>query len=239
MAVIAVRSARGALLCAVLPLLVLFAACGSGRPGAGNASTPATSTPATSTPATSTPPSSPSTSPAECRSCQPRQSAPLASGAEVRLWLSTDHQDYRSRPVVELLVAGRAVQSWAAPQGDGWNGTLTCRDGVTPNCVLIDSVGMHASIAELLIVQDGRLIHPPNAEVTADSPGMKAADLDHDDYLDVIGTTNDYSPNYAQGHNFWQTFRYADGEFVATGCARQVGIPAPTRLLSGTCPPQG
>jgi hypothetical protein len=237
MAVIAVRSARGALLCAVLPLVALLAACGSGRPGAGDASTPLASNPAASTP-----PVSRSTSPAECGSCQPRQTVPLANGDELRLWLSTEQQDYRSRPVVELLVAGRPVQSWAAPQGDGWNGTLTCRDGVPPNpvpdCALIDSVGMHASIAELLLVADGRLVHPPNAEVTADSPGMKAADLDHDGYLDVIGTTNDYSPNYAQGHNYWQTFRYADGQFVATGCARQPGA-TPTRLLSGTCPPQG
>jgi len=105
--------------------------------------------------------------------------------------------------------------------------------------VLVDSAGMHASIAELLQVQDGRLVHPPNADVTADSPDMKAADLDQDGYLDVIGTTNDYTPNYAQGHNYWQTFRYADGQFVPTGCARQAGTPTPTRLLSGSCPPQG
>jgi len=235
MAVIAVRSARAALLCALaaLPVVALLAACGSGRPGAGDASTP----PASPLPA------SPSTSPAECGSCQPRQTVRLAGGDEIRLWLSTDQQDYRSRPVVELLVDGRPVQSWPAPQGDGWNGTLTCRDGAAPNpvpnCVLIDSVGMHASIAELLLVRDGRLVHPPNAEVTADSPVMKATDLDHDGYLDVIGTTNDYSPNYAQGHNYWQTFRYADGQFVPTGCARQASTPAPTRLLSGTCPPQG
>lgn len=228
MAVSAVRPVRGALLCALaLPVLGLLAACGSGRSGgAGDPPTPSGS------------PSAACTAP----SCQLRQTVRLASGDEVRLWLTTDQQDYRSRPVVELVSSGQPAQSWASPRGDGWNGTLTCLSGsagATPNCVLVDSAGMHASIAELLLVRDGRLIHPAGAEASADSPGLRAADLDHDGYLDVIGTTNDYLPNYAQGHNYWQTFRYAGGEFVPTGCARQAGTPAPTRLLSGTCPPSG
>jgi hypothetical protein len=225
MAVSAVRRGRGALLCAAVavPVVGLLAACASARPGGAGPSDPSASRP---------------TTPAPCDSCQPRPTVRLANGDELRLWLSTDQQDYRSRPVVELLRSGRPVQSWASPQGDGWNGKLTCLDGsagATPNCVLVDSAGMHASVAELLLVQGGTLSHPANAEVTTDSPGLRTADLDHDGYLDVIGSTNDYSPNYAQGHNYWQTFRYADGRFDVTGCARQAGTPMPTRLLTGTC----
>ena len=51
------------------------------------------------------------------------------------------------------------------------------------------------------------------------------------------GTSNDYLPNFAQGHNYWQTFRYRDGRLTVTGCARRLtNSPAPTRLLTGTCP---
>jgi len=54
----------------------------------------------------------------------------------------------------------------------------------------------------------------------------------------VIGTVNDYTPNFAQGHNYWQTLRYSGGRFTVTGCAlEQQGLPAPTQLLYGTCPP--
>lgn len=219
MAVSAIGRGRGALLCAVAAVPALLAACASAPPdSAGN--------PPASTARTSSPP---------CDSCQPAQSVRLANGDVLRLWLSIDQQDYRSRPVIELLRSGRPVQSWAAPQGDGWNGALTCVDGATPNCVLVDSAGMHASVAELLLLPDGKLIHPAGAEVSADSPGMRTADLDHDGYLDVIGSTNDYSPNYAQGHNYWQTFRYAGGRFDVTGCARQTAA-APTQLLTGACP---
>ncbi|MDT4901286.1 MAG: hypothetical protein QOJ78_2216, partial [Pseudonocardiales bacterium] len=75
------------------------------------------------------------------------------------------------------------------------------------------------------------------AEAITNSVGMRAADLNRDGYLDVIGTSNDYLPNFAQGHDYWQTFRYHDGRLTVTGCARQLkNVPAPTRLLTGTCP---
>jgi hypothetical protein len=54
---------------------------------------------------------------------------------------------------------------------------------------------------------------------------------------DIIGSTNDYRPNYAQGHNYWQTFEYRVGHLVVTGCAPQApDARAPTHLLTGTCP---
>lgn len=235
MAVLVGRRRRGTLLCvAAMPLVGLLAACGSDHSGKPRVPSPPTAA-----------------APCDASSCRPQQTVRLAGGDELRLWLSTDKQDYRSRPVVELVSDGASVQSWASPQGDGWNGRLTCLTGTAgaddsaaaagpgdapPNCVLTGSAGMHASIAELLLVRDGRLIHPAGAEVVADSPGVRAADLDHDGFLDVIATTNDYTPNYAQGHNYWQTFRYAGGGFELTGCARQPG-PVPSQLLTGTCPP--
>jgi len=48
------------------------------------------------------------------------------------------------------------------------------------------------------------LIHPTDAAVTTDVTGIARRRLDGDRYLDVIGSTNDYQPNYAQGHNYWR-----------------------------------
>ena len=128
----------------------------------------------------------------------------------MRLWRGGDQQNYASRPVVELLHNRVAVQWWISPRGDGWNGSLTClTGGPEPNCDLIDSLGMHAEVAEMLILRAGRLVHPPGAEAITNSVGMRAADLNADGYLDVIGTSNDYLPNFAPGRVYWQTFRYA------------------------------
>jgi hypothetical protein len=159
----------------------------------------------------------------------------------VRLWVGADQQNYHSRPVVELLDHGAAVQWWISPQGDGWNGSITCASsGPEPNCVLIDSLGMHANVAEVIVLHDDRLAHAAAAQAIADSPGMRAVDLNGDGYLDVVGSTNDYQPDYAQGHNYWQTFRYQDGRLDVTGCTPQgTGAAAPTHLLTGTCPTIG
>jgi hypothetical protein len=234
MPVAGVRSTWGVVLCA---LLLVLAACSSSTSNGGSTqrTNPTPTTRSTQGSPTQTP-----MQPAACRqwSCQPRQTLPLSDGYQVRLWLSADPRNFRSRPVVELLHEGVARHYWVSPQGDGWNGSLTCLTGGSgANCVLIDTVGMHANVGEVVLVQDGQLVHPVDAEVMTDSVGMRAADLDGDGDLDVIGVTNDYQPNYAQGHNYWQTFRYGGGLLTETGCALQrLGAPAPTQLLSGGCP---
>jgi hypothetical protein len=235
MPVAAVRSTWGAVLCG---LLLILAACSSNTSNGGSSqpTNPPPTTRSTQIPPTQTP----NMQPAACRqwSCQPRQTVQLPAGYQVRLWLSADQRNFRSRPVVELLHDGMAAQYWVSPKGDGWNGSLTCLTGdAGANCVLIDTLGIHSNVGEVVLVQDGRLIHPVDAEVMTDSVGMRAADLDGDGDLDIIGVTNDYQPNYAQGHNYWQTFRYGGGLLTETGCALQrPGAPAPTQLLSGACP---
>jgi hypothetical protein len=215
---------------AAAALLLGLAACGSSTPSGRPA--PPTTTPTTSAPA--------STSAVPCQStgCQVKQTVPLATGYQVVLYLSPDQQNFRTRPVVELRHNGAAVGWWTSPKGDGWNGQLTCLSAAAePNCVLTDTAGMHASVAEGVLLSGGRLVHPAGAEATSDSGLVHAGDLDGDGYLDVVGATNDYQPNYAQGHNYWQTFRYTGGQLVVTGCQLQMDTPRPTRLLSGACPP--
>jgi hypothetical protein len=102
---------------------------------------------------------------------------------------------------------------------------------------MLDSLGMHAGVAEILLLQAGRLVHPAGAEAVTVAGEPRAADLDGDGFLDVIGTTNDYRPNFAQGHNYWQTFRYGAGRLVVTGCAPETrGSGPPVQLLHGPCP---
>jgi hypothetical protein len=214
-------------------LLTTVAGCGSAPGEVEGKQTPTREPSSTSAP-------SPAPPPPRCQAweCQARQTVNLTSGWTVRLWRGGDQQNYASRPVVELLHNRVTVQWWISPRGDGWNGSLTClTGGPEPNCDLIDSLGMHAEVAEMLILRAGRLVHPPRAEAITNSVGMRAADLNRDGYLDIIGTSNDYLPNFAQGRVYWQTFRYKDGRLTVTGCARQSkNAPAPARLLTGTCP---
>ncbi len=214
-------------------LVATVGGCGSVQGGVGATHTQA---PAPS----STPVPSPVPPPARCQAsdCRVRQTVHLTHGWTVRLWLSADQQNYHSRPVVELVRDQVAVRWWISPHGDGWNGSLTCLTGwPETNCDLVDTLGMHADIAEMLILRAERLVHPARAEAITNTLGMRAADLNRDGYLDVIGTSNDYLPNFAQGHDYWQTFGYHDGRLTMTGCARQLkNSPAPTHLLTGTCP---
>ncbi len=245
MAVGAVRSARGSprvrqLLTWAMTasLLSLAASCANAQRGAG----PASGTHESHRTGSATHPraATPGAGSAPCLrwACGAQQTVNLPDNYAVTLWLGTDQFDYRSRPVVELRDRGVSVQWWTSPQGDGWNGALAClTSGTEPNCVLVDSVGMHSSVAELVILRRGRLVHPAGAQAMTNSAGARALDLNSDGYLDVIARTNDYRPNFAQGHNYWQTYRYSDGRYLVTGCAPQPrGAAAPTHLLTGDCP---
>jgi hypothetical protein len=224
-----VNAVRGRQLIGVLCLVLLAAGCASSSQHGGS---PAT---------TSSPKAKPHAvaMPAACQSwhCYARQTRQLGNDAAVTLWAAAGQQNFRSRPMLSLTVQGVPVQWWTLPKGDGWNGSLTCLVATQePNCVVVDSLGMHASVGEMVLLRNGHLV--PTAEAVADAPGMNAVDLDRDGYLDVIATVNDYTPNFAQGHNYWQTRRYSAGRFMVTGCAlQQQGLPAPTQLLDGACPP--
>ncbi len=241
-----VPSVRGWLHRRMLPLWILSAcvvflaaACGSVPQTAASTGAPTGSQPATHPGGTTSKPRA-VPPPRSCHQwgCRARQTVNLTHGYALALWLGDDQLNYRSRPVVELLDRGVAVQWWISPQGDGWNGSLSCRtSGPDPNCDLIDSLGMHADLAEMLILRAGRLAHPVGAQAITNSVGMRAADLNGDGYLDVVGISNDYRPNFARGHNYWQTFGYRDGRLVVTGCAlKHRNAPAPTHLLAGACP---
>jgi hypothetical protein len=76
---------------------------------------------------------------------------------------------------------------------------LTClAGGPEPNCVVTSIAGVHAGSPEMVLLRSGALIGPPRTRAF-DSSVPHSEDLDHDGYLDVVGSDNDYQPNYAAG----------------------------------------
>ncbi len=182
-----------------------------------------------------------------CRqwSCTPGRAVDLGDGYSARLWSSAAPTAMpapdRSTPVVELLRAGRHQQWWQGRAGFGWHAALDCRPAsrtVAAHCAVLAEVGSHAGFAQLVLLRAGTLTAPAEASVSFDGGRPAAADLDGDGWLDVLGTENDYRPNYATGHNFWATYRYDGARLHRTGCAPRPAqaTPQPERVLTGACP---
>jgi hypothetical protein len=178
-------------------------------------------------------------------SCAPEQPEPLGGGYAVRLWSSAAPTGVPSpdlsTPVVQLLQDGQHRQWWVGRTGFGWSAKLTClpaKGAIPAQCAVLAEVGSHAGSAEVMVLRSGALVSSPQASVTFDGGRPLAADFDHDGWLDVLGTENDYKPNYATGHNYWASYRFTDGGLQRTGCAprRTQAEPPPDRLLTGTCP---
>jgi hypothetical protein len=176
--------------------------------------------------------------PCAAHRCTPQPAIQLTDGYSVRLWsYPAPAVPDAATPVVELLSGGQHVSWWIGRLGFGWAATLTCAATAGhPNCVVTSAVGAHAGSAETLLLRDGKLASPAAASVTFDSSQPTAADLDRDGLLDVVGMENDYTPDYAHGHNFWATYRQAAAALHRTGCAPAVSPARPTTLLTGRCP---
>lgn len=169
----------------------------------------------------------------------------LGGGYTVRLWSSAEptaaSSPDRSNPVLQLLHEDQHRQWWVGRSGFGWTAKLDClpaTDKASGHCAVLAEVGSHAGTAELVLLRSGALVSPPQASVAFDGGRPLAADLDHNGWLDVLGTENDYKPNYASGRNYWATYRLADGSLRRTGCTprRMAAEPPPDRLLTGDCP---
>lgn len=190
----------------------------------------------------SPPAASPVAMPKQCATwhCTRAQTADLGGGYAVSVWHAGKAGDFTTKPVLELSRDGVAVQWWLSPNGFGWSGALTCAGpgAPEPHCVFTDGSGAHSSIAQVLLLRSGRLTALREGYVEADLPTVLARDLDGDGYLDVVALDSDYTPNFAQGHLFWNTFQYAGRHLVSTGCQPRTSPhdAPPTRLADGPCP---
>ena len=179
--------------------------------------------------------------PAQCKTwtCTKAQSADLGGGYTITMWHAGRAGDFHTKPIVELARGGAAVQWWMWPEGYGWAGDLTCKaNAPEPNCMLTDGDGAHSAAAQLVVLRGGKLVAPKGAAVVADLPTVVVRDLDGDGYLDVVALDSDYTPSFAQGHLFWNTFRFAGEQLTSTGCVRRAAPsdPAPTHTATGPCP---
>jgi hypothetical protein len=196
-------------------------------------------------PSSSAPPAVQSAAPCADQGCTPGSNIAVGNGFSVRLWLDptpspTDQVSAAATPVVELI-QGDAVADWyTANLGSAWSATLICSSRAlpTPVCVLTSSEGAHAGSAEFVQLEKGKLVSSPRARVLFDTGAPHAADLDRDGVPDVVGVDNTYQPNYANGQNYWATYRFSDGVLTETGCANQTNIrqEPPRALLTGPCP---
>jgi hypothetical protein len=233
---------RSALVGIGLAVLIAVAGCaasgGSGAP-AGSAGQPGVT-------GSSQPASPVRADPAPCVTfgCQPGPAQQLTGGYSVRLWLSKPPSDGqfaadRSTPVLELGRDGQHVSWWVGRLGFGWSASVRClATAAEPHCVVLAAAGAHAGSAEVVFLRDGALIGPAQASVVFDSGAPTAADLDHDGLLDVLGVENDYQPDYAQGHNYFTSYRLAGDALHQTGCLLKATAdqPRPATLLTGACP---
>jgi hypothetical protein len=220
---------------ACLVLLTALAGCATSRGGSGPAAHPKP---------VSTPGPAP-VAPCAGSGCRPGPAQLLTGGYSVRLWISRQPSAgsgigaERSTPVLELSQDGQHVSWWVGRLGFGWAATLRClATAGEPNCVVLAEVGAHAGSAEVVLLRSGALVAPARASVVFDSGAPSAADFDHDGLLDVLGIENDYRPNYAQGHNYFTTYRLAGDALHQTGCLLQTaaGQRPPSGLLTGRCP---
>ena len=229
----------------VLGVVLVLAGCaGTGRQSGIAAGGPATA----ATGSDSRPPAGPNAAgDAPCKqwSCTPESPVQLGGGYSVRLWSSVAPTAVlapdRSTPVLQLLRDGRHLQWWQARSGFGWESKLDClaaHGSIPAQCAVLAEVGSHAGIAQLVMLSDGALVSPGRASVSFDGGRPMSADLDSDGWLDVLGTENDYQPNYATGHNYWATYRFDGESLQRTGCAlrRTLAGPPPDRLLTAPCP---
>ena len=176
--------------------------------------------------------------PCAAHRCTPEAAVQLPGGYSARLWTyPAPAVPDASTPVVELLKDGRHLSWWIGRLGFGWAAKLSClATADQPNCVVTSALGAHAGSAETLLLRSGTLASSAAASVIFDSSMPLAADLDGDGLLDVIGMENDYTPDYAHGHNYWATYRQAGSALHRSGCARVTSTVPPGKLLTGRCP---
>jgi hypothetical protein len=199
------------------------------------ATTSDTPTP-TLTTSSATPPS-PVPAPKECPggTCKAFDSADLGNGYTFVLRGNDGYGGGVGASIVELTKGGVPIYWWAT-NGQTPGGLMCSTGGAVPNCVVVDYTGAHASLGTVWALSGGTLHR--GSTVTVDTPGTSGRDLNGDGLVDVVALQNDYTPDYATGRVYWQTWVSNATKLTSTGCTTpsHAPAPAPTKLVTGSCP---
>lgn len=180
-------------------------------------------------------PSGSNSRPPNCpaNSCHVRLTASIGGADGVAVWSN----DAQHSTIVVGTVNGAARSSSVLP--DESPAQLSCQTrGEQSNCILVDLVGAHGSIAHLIRDNNGSVVL--GATASASTPTMAANDLNGDGWVDVVALQNDYQPSYVNGHVYWQTWLSDGTALKSSGCSGKSTVaeaaPAPTAPLTGSCP---
>jgi hypothetical protein len=188
-----------------------------------------------STPATSRPTTGAQQEPRICSGrCKPVASADVGDGNTVSLELAPSSAGLTGTSVVVLRHEGEL--RYAKWTDGNYPGSLTCSAAPVANCIVVDGVGAHGSLATGYLVADGAL--RSYADAGSDTPETDGTDLNGDGWVDVRSVISTENPSYAIGKRYWTTVRSDGVRLTPTGCTAPSlrPTPAPAELLAGTCP---
>lgn len=171
-------------------------------------------------------------------SCSPLSQCPKAASGDVgdgyTLVLRSGPGSGSGASVLELRYRGVSV-FWTV-KDDETPYELACSATPQKRCVVVDYTGAHAAVGRLWKVMGNTLVAGGTA--TSDTPGMHATDLNKDGYVDVVALQNDYTPDYATGKVYWQTWVSNGQSLVSTGCSAKASgdlPPQPVTPQTGSC----
>lgn len=108
------------------------------------------------------------------------------------------------------------------------------------HCFVPAAVGAHGGVINVVAVSaTGRLTDlSAGGRYTADTPDLRGVDLDGDGIDEIVGTVNDYQPDYATGTNYWIVRAWQGTRYVDRGCRKlQLGEKLPGEPVSpASCP---
>lgn len=179
---------------------------------------------------------SPVPTPSVCATsrCTKDHVADLGAGYTVTLYTASSSSGAAGSTVLELARDDVPV-SWQVT-ADQVAGGLACSPRPVPNCVVVASVGAHASLATGYKRELDKLV--AYGTVPSDTPSTDPIDLNGDGLIDVVTAIDTYQPSYATGTVYWQTFQSTGTSFGSTGCTKPTHVlpREPTTPLTGSCP---
>lgn len=182
------------------------------------------------------PPVSAAKPPKQCPggTCRKVASVELGDGYSFVLRANASYNGGFGAGIVELTKGATPV-FWYGKDGESPGGLSCSTGGALPNCIVVAYVGAHGAVGTVWVFAGGTLHRGGAAD--SDSPNLQGKDLNGDGLVDVEALQNNYTPNYATGQVYWQTWLSDGAKLTSTGCGSpsKSPPPAPSAPLKGKC----